>query len=88
MDKLSLEQKEMVDKIDNKLDILLKNMDYNDYLSFLKSDDYLATYDNVLGYCDINYFPNAFLSGLTEEFLNKVLDRVNNKIFELKLEEQ
>ncbi len=82
---LSKEQNAMIEIIDGKLDILLKNMDYNDYLKFLSSDDYISTYDNVLGYCDINYLPNAFFSGLTLDFLNKVLEKVDDKIKELHL---
>lgn len=83
---LNKEQEEMINTIDKRLDILLHNMEYNDYLSFLRSDDYMETYDDVLGYYEANYFPEAFLSGLTISFLNKVLDRVNNKIKELNLD--
>ena len=46
----------------------------------------MSTYDHVLGYYEVNYFPEAFLSGLTNDFLNKVLNRVEDKIKELKLE--
>lgn len=83
---LNKEQEDMIKKIDDRLDLLLHNMDYDDYLSFLRGDDYMETYDDVLGYYEANYFPEAFLSGLTISFLNKVLDRVNNKIKELGLE--
>ena len=83
---LTKEQEKMIDLIDSRLDILLHNMVYEDYLAFLKSDDYMLTYDDVLGYYEANYFPEAFLTGLTESFLNKVLDRVNKKIKELNLE--
>lgn len=83
---LTKEQEDMINLIDSRLDILLHNMEYNTYLSFLKSDDYMETYDDVLGYYEANYFPEAFLAGLTNSFLNKVLDRVNAKIKELNLE--
>lgn len=83
---LTKEQEDMINFIDSRLDILLNNMDYENYVEFLKSDDYMQTYDDVLGYYEINYFPEAFLSGLTSSFLSKVLDRVNNKIKELNLE--
>ncbi len=85
---LSEEQIEMIDKIDSKLDILLHNMEYDSYLDFLKSDDYMTTYDTVLGYYDVNYFPEAFLTGLTIEFLEKILNRVEGKIKELNIEER
>ena len=85
---LSDEQVAMIDNIDKKLDILLNNMEYEQYLNFLNSDDYMSTYDHVLGYYETNYFPEAFLSGLTLEFLNKILERVDNKIKELNIGEQ
>lgn len=84
---LNVEQLKLIEQIDKRLNILLKNMEYDEYLKFLKSDDYMLTYDTVLGYYDINYFPEAFLSGLTQDFLNKILDRVENKIKELNLGE-
>lgn len=83
---LTKEQENMINLIDSRLDILLNNMEYDNYLAFLKSDDYMQTYDDVLGYYEANYFPEAFLSGLTNSFLTKVLDRVNNKIKELNIE--
>lgn len=83
---LNKEQEEMINNIDERLDVLLHNMEYDDYLSFLRSDDYMETYDDVLGYYEANYFPEAFLSGLTISFLNKVLDKVNTKIKELNIE--
>lgn len=85
--KLSKEQNEIIEKIDYNLTLLLRNMKYEDYLSFLKSNDYLETYDDVLGYCEINYLPDAFLSGLTVEFLNKVLNITKDKISELNIKE-
>ncbi len=83
---LNKEQIYLIEQIDNKLNILLSKMDYDDYLNFLNNDDYMSTYDHVLGYYEVNYFPEAFLSGLTNDFLNKVLNRVEDKIKELKLE--
>lgn len=81
--RLSKEQNKMIDAIDQQLDKLLKAMDYDEYLEFLRGDDYLATYDDVLGYNDINYLPDAFLSGLTLEFLEKVKKKVDDKIIEI-----
>ncbi|MBR6950051.1 MAG: hypothetical protein IKH54_07700 [Bacilli bacterium] len=85
--KLSKEQNDIIEKIDHNLTLLLRNMKYEDYLSFLKSNDYLETYDDVLGYCEINYFPDAFLSGLTVDFLNKVLNITIDKVNELNIKE-
>ena len=85
--KLSKEQNDIIEKIDQNLTLLLRNMKYEDYLSFLKSNDYLETYDDVLGYCEINYFPDAFLSGLTVDFLNKVLNITIDKVNELNIKE-
>lgn len=83
MGSLTKEQKSMIDKIDGQLDKLLKKMEYEQYLDFLRSDDYLATYDDVLGYNDIHYLPDAFLSGLTLDFLNKVKAKVDKKVEEI-----
>lgn len=85
--KLSKEQNDIIERIDYNLTLLLRNMKYEDYLSFLKSNDYLETYDDVLGYCEINYFPDAFLSGLTVDFLNKVLNITIDKVNELNIKE-
>lgn len=85
--KFSKEQNDIIEKIDHNLTLLLRNMKYEDYLSFLKSNDYLETYDDVLGYCEINYFPDAFLSGLTVDFLNKVLNITIDKVNELNIKE-
>lgn len=83
---LSKEQEDKINYIDSRLNILLNNMDYDKYLEFLNNDDYMSTYDHVLGYYEANYFPEAFLSGLTMEFLDKILQRVEDKIKELNLE--
>lgn len=80
---LNKKQLEMIDLIDKKLSDLMKELDYDDYLKFLRSDEYLATYDDVLGYNDVNYLPKAFLAGLTEEFLEKVNKRVDLKLKEI-----
>lgn len=85
--KLSEEQNNLIKEIDSNLTLLLRNMKYEDYLSYLKSNDYLETYDDVLGYCEINYFPDAFLSGLTVDFLNKVLKVTEDKIHELNIKD-
>ncbi len=82
MSSLSKEQISMIDRIDQQLDKLLNNMEYEEYLDFLRNDDYLATYDDVLGYNDIHYLPDAFLSGLTIDFLNKVAEKVDKKVAE------
>lgn len=80
---LSNEQLEMIDSIDEDLSCLMKKMEYEEYLNFLRGDEYLATYDDVLGYNDVNYLPDAFLSGLTMDFLGKVKNRVELKLKEL-----
>lgn len=80
---LSKEQEDMIQNIDLQLDKLIANMEYDEYLSFLRSNDYLSTYDDVLGYNDINYLPDAFLAGLTIDFLTKVKKIVDDKVQEL-----
>lgn len=85
---LSSEQVKMIDEIDMQLDVLMKNMEYDEYLNFLRNNDYLATYDDVLGYNDVNYLPDAFLAGLTVDFLSKVRKIVDDKISEIMGSEQ
>ena len=80
-------QENYINIIDSKLDVLLNKMEYDDYIDFIKTNKYLSTYDDVLGYTDINYLPNAFLSGLTDDFLSKVELIVDNKINELDKEQ-
>lgn len=80
---LNDKQLEMIDLIDEKLSKLMQLLEYEDYLNFLRSDEYLATYDDVLGYNDVNYLPNAFLAGLTEEFLEKINNKIDTKLREI-----
>lgn len=80
---LNDKQLEMIDLIDEKLSKLMQLLEYEDYLNFLRSDEYLATYDDVLGYNDVNYLPNAFLAGLTEEFLEKINNKIDTKLKEI-----
>ncbi len=80
---LNDKQLEMIDLIDEKLSELMQLLEYEDYLNFLRSDEYLATYDDVLGYNDVNYLPNAFLAGLTEEFLEKINNKIDTKLKEI-----
>ncbi|MBQ8131920.1 MAG: hypothetical protein IJ193_05460 [Bacilli bacterium] len=82
---LNTEQNELIDYIDSRLDVLIQNMEYEDYLNFVRGDEHLATYDDVLGYNEINYLPNFFLAGLTVDFLTKVKNIVDQKIVELNI---
>lgn len=82
---LNTEQNELIDYIDSRLDVLIQNMEYEDYLNFVRGEEHLATYDDVLGYNEINYLPNFFLAGLTVEFLTKVKNIVDQKILELNI---
>lgn len=82
---LNREQNELIDYIDSRLDILIQNMNYDDYLMFIRGEEHLATYDDVLGYNEINYLPNFFLAGLTIDFLTKVKNIVDQKIKDLNL---
>lgn len=77
---------EQIESIDSKLEILFKNMEYNDYINFIKSNKYLKTYDDILG----NYANNVPLSKniidlMSSDFYNNVETIVKNKIDELNL---
>lgn len=74
------EQITLINYIDKQLEKIMNIIPHDDYLIFINEDKYLSTYDNVLGYVDINYLPKFFLCGLTVHFLNKVVSVVDKKL--------
>lgn len=77
---------ELVEEIDNKLEKLYQNLEYDDYIKFIKNNKYLETYDTILG----NYANNIPLSKnmidmFTPDFYQKINTIIDNKLKELGL---
>lgn len=78
---------EKIEEIDSKLNVLLNNMEYDDYLNFINSDNKLKTYDNVLGmYANNDEVSKVLVKNLTGDYLMHVEKLVDNKIKELNLQ--
>ena len=72
-----------MEQIDLKLNTLLNNMEYKDYITFIKSDGKLKLYDYLLG----KYSKNHKLSKiLVKGFYNDLYEYLN-KIIDIKLKE-
>ena len=66
------EKEKRFDEIDKKLSILFENMEYADYISFIKNNKKLNLYDKILGESDINKIPKIFRSALSDELLDQI----------------
>lgn len=82
---MSDRQRELIDYIDSKLSLLLNNMEYDQYLDFIKSNKIISKYDDILGYVDIDFIDKRFLEELDEDFLLMVKDLVEEKLKEVML---
>ena len=67
--------------IDLKLNTLLNNMEYKDYITFIKSDEKLKLYDYLLG----KYSNNDTLSKMLVKSFDNDLYEYLNKIIDIKL---
>lgn len=77
---------EYADKIYSKLDILFKIMEYDDYVNFTKSNEYLKTYDDIMGkYANNTPLSKNMINMMTKDFYIKVDQILQNKIDELNL---
>ena len=76
-----------MEQIDLKLNTLLNNMEYRDYITFIKSDERLKLYDYLLGkYSNNDILSKMLIKGFDNDmydYINKILD---NKLKELDLE--
>lgn len=72
-----------MEQIDLKLNTLLNNMDYRDYINFIKSDEKLKLYDYLLG----KYSNNYTLSKMLVKSFNNDMYEYLNKIIDIKLKE-
>ncbi|MGN1338348.1 MAG: hypothetical protein ACI4WW_07740 [Candidatus Coprovivens sp.] len=69
-------------EIENKLNILIDKMKYNDYLSFIKSNNKLNLYDETMCDYDEETIPDEIiykLSPLFDEII-KVIDKKINEV--------
>ena len=72
-----------MEQIDLKLNTLLNNMEYRDYINFIKSDEKLKLYDYLLG----KYSSNDTLSKMLVKSFNNDMYEYLNKIIDIKLKE-
>lgn len=72
-----------MEQIDLKLNTLLNNMEYRDYINFIKSDEKLKLYDYLLG----KYSNNDTLSKMLVKSFNNDMYEYLNKIIDIKLKE-
>lgn len=76
-----------MEKIDLKLNTLLHNIEYKEYVTFIKSDERLKLYDSLLGqYANNDELSKIMIKGFNKDmydYINKILD---NKLKELNLE--
>lgn len=75
-----------MEEIDLKLNTLLHNMEYKEYVTFIKSDERLKLYDSLLGqYANNDELSKIMIKGFNKDmydYINKILD---NKLKELNL---
>lgn len=72
-----------MEQIDLKLNTLLNNMEYRDYINFIKSDEKLKLYDYLLGQDSNN---DTLSKMLVKSFNNDMYEHLN-KIIDIKLKE-
>lgn len=72
-----------MEQIDLKLNTLLNNMEYRDYINFIKSDEKLKLYDYLLG----KYSNNDAVSKMLVKGFDNDLYEYLNKIIDIKLKE-
>lgn len=72
-----------MEQIDLKLNTLLNNMEYRDYINFIKSDEKLKLYDYLLG----KYSNNDTLYKMLVKGFNNDMYEYLNKIIDIKLKE-
>lgn len=77
---------EIADTIDEKLSILFNNMEYADYINFIKNNKYLKMYDEMMGkYANNDTISNVMVKVMPNSMYKKVLNVVESKIIELNL---
>lgn len=81
-----MNKQEEFDKIDRKLDKLLRYMDYSDYVAFIKGNKVLKEYDWILGGIDTKTTSSGFYAFLTEEVIIEVNRIIDEKLKELNLD--
>lgn len=77
---------EIADTIDEKLSILFNNIEYADYIQFIKNNKYLKMYDDMMGkYANNDTISNVIVKVMPDSIYQKVLNVVESKIIELNL---
>ena len=67
----------IIDNIDQKLNILYKNMNKEDYYRFLDDNEEIKAYNDLLNNISLNILPTSYLSLLP---IN-ILVEINTKVF-------
>lgn len=74
-----MKKDEYIDLIDDKLEFIYKNITYEDYLTFIKSNSLLKQYDFILGRISIGKLSNLFMLLLTKNKLKTILNYVSDE---------
>ena len=73
-------------KIDEYLSILYNNMKYDDYIKFIKENDMLNHYDDIMGkYSNNDPIARTLVKSIPDSFYDDVENIIKNKIDELNL---
>lgn len=72
-------------KIDEKLSILLNNMEETEYVNFIKNSEVLKNIDFILGQTDNGTLPLETKNLIKEEDITKANEIIDEKIKELNL---
>ena len=67
----------MIDNIDQKLNVLYKNLSKEEYYSFLENNKEVKAYNDLLNNIALNILPASYLTFLP---IN-ILTEINNKVF-------
>ena len=68
----------LIDNIDQKLSILYKNMNKEEYYNFLYNNKDIKVYNDLLNNISLNYLPSSCLMVLPEA----ILLEINSKVFD------
>lgn len=77
---------EKSEKIDEYLSVLYNNMKYDDYIKFIKENEMLNRYDDIMGkYANNDPIAKTLVKSIPDSFYDDVENIVKNKIDELNL---
>lgn len=81
--------KDSIERIEDKLSLLLRNMEYEDYVNFIKTNEKLRDFDNTLALYQNNIiYTESMMNSLPEDYISEIDNIVLDKVKELHLEDQ